>query len=118
MLSYAGPLTFSLHARKTTLKLTAKSPEEADEWIGELQDVSALLSVYVYTDTVILVLCIHHMCIISLHIYIQAIDNCPPIQTVTERLVLEMIKVSPVFSDFLKSVMCLYLPYQLECPPA
>ena len=61
MLSYAGPLTFSLHARKTTLKLTAKSPEEADEWIGELQDVSALLSVYVYTATVTLVLCIHHM---------------------------------------------------------
>jgi myosin X len=57
--SSEGPFTFSLHARKTTLKLTAKTSEEADEWIGSLQD---------------------------------AIDSCPPIQTVTERLVLEMIK--------------------------
>ena len=54
MLSCAVPLMFSLHARKTTLKLTAKSPEEADEWIGELQDVSTHLSVYVYTATVTL----------------------------------------------------------------
>ena len=36
----AAPVTFSLHARKTTLKLTAKSAEEADEWIVALQDVS------------------------------------------------------------------------------
>lgn len=36
----AGPFTFSLHARKTTLKLTAKNAEDADEWIGALQDVS------------------------------------------------------------------------------
>ena len=35
----AGPFTFSLHARKTTLKLTAKTAEDADEWIGALQDV-------------------------------------------------------------------------------
>ena len=35
-----GPLAFSLHARKTTLKLIAKTSEEADEWIGSLQDVS------------------------------------------------------------------------------
>ena len=38
----AGPVTFSLHARKTTLKLTAKSSEEADEWIASLQDVSVV----------------------------------------------------------------------------
>ena len=37
---YVAPLTFSLHARKTTLKLTAKNGEEADEWILALQDVS------------------------------------------------------------------------------
>ena len=41
----AGPFTFSLHARKTTLKLTAKTSEEADEWIGSLQDVSILLCI-------------------------------------------------------------------------
>ena len=28
-----------------------------------------------------------------IHVLLQAIDNCPPIQTITERLVLEMIKV-------------------------
>ena len=39
-LPYIGPFTFSLHARKTTLKLTAKTSQEADEWIGALQDVS------------------------------------------------------------------------------
>ena len=52
-----GPLAFSLHARKTTLKLTAKTSEEADEWIGALQDVSNTIhcidtytyTVYMYT---------------------------------------------------------------------
>lgn len=74
-----APLTFSLHARKTTLKLTAKSSEEADEWIMALQDVSHPYEA-VWKSLKVLN-------------FAQAIDNCPPIQTVTERLVLEMIKV-------------------------
>ena len=43
-LMQTGPLTFSLHARKTTLKLTAKTDEDADQWIGALQDVSATIT--------------------------------------------------------------------------
>ena len=78
-LVYVGPLTFSLHARKTTLKLTAKNAEEADEWILALQDVSQPQR--------------HSSNKIILE-FLQAIDSCPPIQTVTERLVLEMIKVT------------------------
>ena len=53
-----GYYTFLLHARKSTLELTAKHAEDAAEWLAALQD---------------------------------AIDSTPPIQTLTERLILEII---------------------------
>ena len=101
-----GPLAFSLHARKTTLKLTAKTSEEADEWIGSLQDVSIntipyITNIHIRIQYMYLQRCLTCICMIQcmlnvntcIHVLLQAIDNCPPIQTITERLVLEMIKV-------------------------
>jgi myosin X len=59
-----GMYTFRLHSRKTTYHLTAKTVEEANEWVVSLQ---------------------------------YAIDSCMPIQTMTERLVLEIIVSLCVF---------------------
>ena len=54
----SGVFTFKLHARKNTITLSARSAEEASEWISALQDV---------------------------------IDSSPAIQTITERVILEII---------------------------
>ncbi len=53
-----GYYTFKLHARKSSISLSAKSADEVNEWIAYLQDV---------------------------------IDSCPTIQTITERVILEII---------------------------
>ena len=53
-----GFYTFKLHARKTSIALSARSAEEVNEWVATLQDV---------------------------------IDTCPTIQTITERVILEII---------------------------
>ena len=50
--------TFRLYARKSTIALSVKSADEANEWIAAIQDV---------------------------------IDSCPTIQTITERVILEII---------------------------
>ena len=54
----AGYYTFKLHARKTSIALSARTAEEVSEWVSALQDV---------------------------------IDGCPTIQTITERVILEII---------------------------
>ena len=53
-----GYHSFKLHARKSTITLSAKSVEEVNEWVAMLQDV---------------------------------IDTSPTIQTITERVILEII---------------------------
>jgi hypothetical protein len=50
--------TFKLHARKTSITLSARTAEEVSEWISALQDI---------------------------------IDASPTIQTITERVILEII---------------------------
>lgn len=54
----SGYYTFKLHARKSSIVLSAKTAEEVNEWVTALQDV---------------------------------IDSCPTIQTITERVILEII---------------------------
>ena len=53
-----GVYTFKLHARKSTYALSARTADDANEWLLALQD---------------------------------AIDSTPTVQTITERLVLEII---------------------------
>ena len=53
-----GYYTFKLHTRKSSIALSAKTVDEANEWIAALQDV---------------------------------IDSCPIMQTITERIILDII---------------------------
>lgn len=56
--------TFKLHARKSTITLSARSAEDVSEWTAALQDV---------------------------------IDSSPTIQTITERVILEIIVSTSIF---------------------
>ncbi len=53
-----GVYTFKLHARKSTVSLSARTVDDANEWMLAIQD---------------------------------AIDSTPTVQTITERLILEII---------------------------
>lgn len=72
---YVGLYTFKLHARKTTYSLSARSLDDANDWVLALQD---------------------------------AIDSTPTVQTITERLVLEIIVSQHTFWSMNSVLYMLY----------
>lgn len=75
---FSGSFTFKLNSRKHTIELTARTEDVGIKWVNAIQEVRNLYwcSVTQYS----------HVWFIQ-----QVIDNCPPIQTITEKLVLHII---------------------------